>query len=380
MPDIATETAVEKFERIFPEGFYDPGYDHYERSYKQKSHEVWIELLNKREFDRLLGAKQYGEITKRAAQVNSKTKFLLAKTQTMAIHDAVKDPKGAKAFASGLYELIYGQDSYESRFTHFADVLSGLPQRQSPVFAWPVQTIFPFLALPDEHIFLKPDVTKKAATRWGVELNYDPKPNWLTYSCLLALAQTLSRELASLKPRDMIDIQSFIWVTEFQGYKEPPVPQLATELKQAASKADADGYFSPESVHDDRERRLREIVQRRGQPEFRKSLIQAYGGRCAVTGCDATDALEASHIAPYRGPESNHVSNGLLLRCDIHTLFDLDLIGIEPEGLKLTLAPVLHKTCYCEFAGRQISVPSNPRAAPNWEALMQRWRKFSTAK
>jgi predicted restriction endonuclease len=80
---------------------------------------------------------------------------------------------------------------------------------------------------------------------------------------------------------------------------------------------------------DERQRKLREIGDCRGQPEFRNRLIAAYGGVCAVTGCNAVAALEACHLAPYSGAQSNHVTNGLLLRADIHTLFDLDLIGIE---------------------------------------------------
>ncbi len=50
--------------------------------------------------------------------------------------------------------------------------------------------------------------------------------------------------------------------------------------------------------------------------------MDAYGGRCAVTNCDIEDVLEAAHISPYNGPSTDQVYNGLLLRTDIHTLFD----------------------------------------------------------
>ncbi len=56
-------------------------------------------------------------------------------------------------------------------------------------------------------------------------------------------------------------------------------------------------------------------------------LLKAYSGRCAVTGCDAEPALEAAHLRPYKGPESNTAANGLLLRSDIHTL----LFGCWPS-------------------------------------------------
>ncbi len=95
----------------------------------------------------------------------------------------------------------------------------------------------------------------------------------------------------------------------------------ADELAKAATQVAGSGYFSPASLNDERERKLREIVERRGQPDFRKKLIVAYGGRCAVTSCDAPAALEAAHIIPSAGPQSHHVTNGLLLRADIHTSF-----------------------------------------------------------
>lgn len=87
------------------------------------------------------------------------------------------------------------------------------------------------------------------------------------------------------------------------------------------------------SEHDARVRSLRAIVVRQGQGNFRAALLQAYGGRCCVTGCGVEPVLEAAHIAPYKGPETNKVWNGLLLRADIHTLFDLDRLTVLPEGV-----------------------------------------------
>src|SRR5438105_10150982 len=91
------------------------------------------------------------------------------------------------------------------------------------------------------------------------------------------------------------------------------------------------------------ERVLREVKRRLGQSDFRKGLITAYKSRCAVSGSDAVEALEAAHIDPYSGTESNQPSNGLLLRADIHTLFDVNLIGIDPTTLTVALGPVLKK-------------------------------------
>jgi hypothetical protein len=79
--------------------------------------------------------------------------------------------------------------------------------------------VFGFLARPDEQIFLKPNVTRRAAEAYGYDFSYTSRPNWDTYASLLAFASKLRRDLSDLKPRDMIDLQSFIWV---QGSDEYP--------------------------------------------------------------------------------------------------------------------------------------------------------------
>jgi predicted restriction endonuclease len=111
------------------------------------------------------------------------------------------------------------------------------------------------------------------------------------------------------------------------------------------------------------------VVQRQGQPEFRNRLIEAYGGRCAITGCDAIDALEAAHISPYLGPKTNHVSNGLLLRADIHTLFDRGLLGIDEQNLTVVLHPSLKATTYREYAGKAIHLPTRSDQQPSKDAV-----------
>ncbi|HEV8059002.1 MAG TPA: HNH endonuclease [Gemmataceae bacterium] len=149
------------------------------------------------------------------------------------------------------------------------------------------------------------------------------------------------------------------------------------ELVNVAIQVNEEGYFSPSSFKDERKKRLREIVERRGQPDFRNKLIAAYGGRCAVSGCDAVAALEAAHILPYFGPQSNHVTNGLLLRADIHTLLDLDLIGIHPETLAIILAQSMKATAYSELEGQRLTQPSSAAHAPNQEVLVKRWNQFN---
>lgn len=122
---------------------------------------------------------------------------------------------------------------------------------------------------------------------------------------------------------------------------------------------------------DRRERTIAAIAVRRGQAAFRASLLHAYNARCCVTGCDLADALEAAHISPYRGQQSNHLQNGLLLRSDIHTLFDLGLIALSADR-RVVIAPQLSASeSYRHLEGRSITLPSDPGAAPSVDALLR---------
>jgi predicted restriction endonuclease len=152
--------------------------------------------------------------------------------------------------------------------------------------------------------------------------------------------------------------------TDFTLYRE------LSELDQAAAAADL-AAFDPASIEDARKKTLAAIVRRQGQPAFRLALLSAYEGRCAVTGCDVTPALEAAHIVPYKGPETNHVTNGLLLRADIHTLFDLGLIAVDERAHKLLVAPHLRHESYIELAGKRIHLPKVAARRPNPTALRQ---------
>jgi hypothetical protein len=205
-----------KFLRFFPRGFRDETYIDWERGYKWEAHERWLDSLDQRAFQSLLMAGKFEEIARIAVRIESKTNLLFS-FEKMALRDAVKTAEGAQTFARGLYEYLHGRGEMRSRFEKWCEVVGGLPRRQTRVRTWPLVTVFGFIARPDEHMFLKPAVTRKAASEYGFEFDYASRPNWTTYENLLDFAKTVDRDLADLKPRDMIDIQSFLWV---QGSSE----------------------------------------------------------------------------------------------------------------------------------------------------------------
>jgi putative restriction endonuclease len=127
--------------------------------------------------------------------------------------------------------------------------------------------------------------------------------------------------------------------------------------------------FDALNIKDARARINRVIAARRGQQVFRLMLLNAYNRKCAVTGCDIGDLLEAAHIVPYRGPQTNHVQNGLLLRSDIHTLFDCGLIAIDLASNSIVLSSRLARSSYRSLAGRKLRSTKQLDQAPSKEAL-----------
>jgi hypothetical protein len=104
----------------------------------------------------------------------------------------------------------------------------------------------------------------------------------------------------------------------------------------------------------ERQRVKRSILDRSGQPQFRDAVIEAYKGQCALTDCTTEEALEAAHIIPCSANGEDCVQNGLLLRADLHTLFDLDLFWIDPDTRKVNLAPKLAGGYYKWLEGKPL--------------------------
>ena len=208
-----------KFLRFFKRGFHDEKYDAWERGYKWNAHVAWEKSLNRARFEQLLAADRFEEIAQEAVRAESRTNLLFS-FEKMALQDAVRSNEGSKAFARGLEALLYGAGDITDRFDVWCAALAGLPRRQTRVLTWPVATIFGFLAQPKVHFYLKPTVTKRAAQEYGIDFGYESKPSGAAYRRVLDFARAIRRDLADLRPRDMIDMQSFLWVQGSDEYEE----------------------------------------------------------------------------------------------------------------------------------------------------------------
>jgi len=211
------DRARRKFLRLFPAAFRDETYLAWERNYKVAAHREWQAKLHQREFRALLRGREFGEVARRAVKIESGRHFLFS-FEKMALRDAVKSDAGAQIFATGLYDFIYGRGPDEARFTHWCEMIATLPRRQTRVLTWPLVTVFGFIAEPDRHIFLKPNTTRVAAEKLRFHFEYKSRTNWATYAAYLNFANAVRRSLSDWRPRDMIDIQSFLWVQGSDEY------------------------------------------------------------------------------------------------------------------------------------------------------------------
>ena len=208
--------------------------------------------------------------------------------------------------------------------------------------------------------------------RSGLKAAPKDYPEYLSYASK-KLRVTIGPSTVSC-PEDVEDIRSRLleqrvnkktvgnWVSAFKAYLEFV---NGRPLQKSPKQPDSE----PINQEDARQRTIAAIVRRQGQPEFRNKLIRAYEGQCAITGCTAKEALEAAHIEPYMGKRTNVVANGLLLRADIHTLFDRGYISIDAQSMSVIVDTKLEGTEYAELRDRRIFRPRSKSDRPNRKAL-----------
>lgn len=134
-----------------------------------------------------------------------------------------------------------------------------------------------------------------------------------------------------------------------------------------------ESVISEKVTKEQRKMLTRLVRQRQGQPQFRKALLRAYDYRCAISNCDVEAAIEAAHIDPKRTAVP---CNGILLRADLHLLFDLSLVTVDPVTLRVHVKPTLKRSEYWKFRDKKIRVPERSDWRPRRQLLGERYRLF----
>jgi len=201
--------ALARFTHFFPSGFNDAAYADRERDYKLAAK---AKLDASAPLDRALAETGFGE----AALASFRSTNLLSPFEKTRLQSVLRGPK-ADAFIHGTARFAMG------------DTKQGLAEMAAALQAedaakWTVVTYLPYLWRPDEHMFLKPEATKDFAERVGHRFarDYEARLDIDVYESLLDLTRETEKEIASLEPRDRIDVQSFIWVVG--SYDDPVMP------------------------------------------------------------------------------------------------------------------------------------------------------------
>jgi len=124
--------------------------------------------------------------------------------------------------------------------------------------------------------------------------------------------------------------------------------------------------IDPIPDEDNRDVVWQQIRRRQGQGAFRQGLLDAYERRCAVSGSDVEVLLDAAHIAPYKGGHTQRVDNGILLRTDLHTLFDAHLMTFvyDADGeLSVHVSPSVGSP-YRDLDGQRVRLPQRKDQRP----------------
>jgi hypothetical protein len=260
--------------------FDDPRFMQDEVTYKQGAVAKMGELLGKEELGRLLQAEAYDEIIEQIRKVAASTNLLYLSTpNTGDLRILVAPGLDKAAFCREFANLLYGDGSGEQRLESYLGwvVSASLPNQ------WTFPTYFLFFASPQSEFFVKPSVISWWLAYLGAPQSYSTKPTLDLYVTLKDIAHALYEMLTPFGPRDMTDIQSFIWVVyNHLDSQEKIVDPLADVEPELASPFDA--IFADWDEANWAFDFLYDVVTRLGasgsdDPRFALTLPYAHGGK-----------------------------------------------------------------------------------------------------
>jgi hypothetical protein len=212
---ITHDQAIAQFLAAQPGGFAAPKEGAARRASRAASwraaHEAWADAFGRGQGERLLAAEDVPELVRRALGVERLVRTLHPDPERDALKEALVDPAASHAFFGALLELLAVPAPPRARFDKLFSAAAALPG--APSSRWPIATLFPFLAQPERHPFLRRKWTCEAAERLGCDLRYHETPGWTTYAALRKLSTQLLERLRAIGARDFIDVEAFLYVT-----------------------------------------------------------------------------------------------------------------------------------------------------------------------
>jgi hypothetical protein len=176
----------------------------------------------------------------------------------------------------------------------------------------------------------------------------------------------------SLYPRVLIETTLVAFLPFLDWDEEARIVPAANYVAPSTEELVQVEEAAADNLNDRIEVNLR---RRRGQNKLRENLFVVYGAACCLSGCQIRAMLHAAHLIPHAESGVNLTTNALLLRADLHDLFDSHLLGIHPSSLVVHLHPEIDDDYYQAFSGQSIKSRVDNKS-PDYNALEKRWEKF----
>jgi len=212
---ITHDQAIADFLSAHPQAFADPktpGTGRGDRASMWRAASAeWARAFGDGEGERLLAAGNVREMVRRALRIERHVTLASAPFEAGALRNALRHPDAARAFFEALLALLSVPSPGRARFERLFAATEQL--ELEPELAWPLATLFPFVAEPTRHVFLWPRSACPAAERLGCDLRFEATPNWATYASLRQLSARLLEKLRESGARDFMHVEAFLHAT-----------------------------------------------------------------------------------------------------------------------------------------------------------------------
>lgn len=157
----------------------------------------------------------------------------------------------------------------------------------------------------------------------------------------------------------------------FADWHTDPLIDLLEHLGFPIWDVDRDGDYDRRAA---RQYEISRRLARPGQQKFRRNALAMWKGRCPISGVKVEEALEAAHISPHAKRGKMTAKNSIVLRADLHRLFDAHLMAIDPKTLCVKFKNKMKS--YADLAETKVKLPKN---GPSAKAFLERWEVFSSS-
>ncbi len=283
---------IDLFQRKFSsfENFNDPQFMDEEVKYKQQTIDKAKEILNKENLSDLIQDQNYDEFISRVKKIGKDNNLLWFSVPLSGDLNILHSKELDKSsFCAAFYNLLFGEGASSERLEQYLEYIeeNNLPNK------WTFPTYFLFICYPEEDYFVKPETTKWLMSFIDESDKWDPNPNPSSYSAIKSIVHELKNSLSSYQPKDIVDIQGFIWVCY----------SLAKNSLLSIDKRDKflslfQEFITSYSKSDDAEKNIKKLKESREIGKLNFESIR----KAATRGEDITDSVLLK-ILPYSDTE-----------------------------------------------------------------------------